>query len=38
MVGAGRRTPVESIAGGAIEVDGDADLAAAVLTALNVVP
>ena len=38
LVGAGRRPPVEAIEGGAIEVDGDPQLAAAVLTALNVVP
>jgi uncharacterized protein (TIGR03083 family) len=37
-VGTGRRAPVEAIAGGAIEVDGDPELAAAVLTALNVIP
>ena len=37
-VGAGRREPAEAIAGGAIEVDGDPDLAAAVLAAINVVP
>jgi uncharacterized protein (TIGR03083 family) len=37
-VGMGRRAPVEAITGGAIEVDGDPQLAAAVLTALNVVP
>jgi len=37
-IGAGRREPGEAIAGGAIEVDGDPDLAAAVLAAINVVP
>jgi uncharacterized protein (TIGR03083 family) len=37
-VGTGRRAPAEAIAAGAIQVDGDADAAAAVLTAINVVP
>jgi uncharacterized protein (TIGR03083 family) len=37
-VGAGRRAPADAIAGRDIEVDGDPDLAVAVLTALNVVP
>ena len=37
-VATGRRSPADAIAGGAIEVDGDTELAAAVLTAINVVP
>ncbi len=37
-VGSGRRPPAEAIAAGVIEVDGDAAAAAALLTAINVVP
>jgi uncharacterized protein (TIGR03083 family) len=37
-VGAGRRAPADAIALGAVEVVGDADLAARILTAVNVVP
>jgi putative sterol carrier protein len=37
-VGSGRRQPAEAIACGAVHVDGDPGLAAAVLAALNVVP
>ncbi|HEY8755184.1 MAG TPA: maleylpyruvate isomerase family mycothiol-dependent enzyme [Candidatus Dormibacteraeota bacterium] len=37
-IGSGRREPGEAIAGGAVHVDGDTGLAAAVLAALNVVP
>jgi uncharacterized protein (TIGR03083 family) len=37
-VGSGRRAAAEAIAGGAVEVDGDAELAAHVLAAFNVVP
>jgi uncharacterized protein (TIGR03083 family) len=37
-VGSGRRQPAEAITCGAVHVDGDPGLAAAVLAALNVVP
>ena len=37
-VGAGRRVPAEAINAGAIEVEGDREIAASLLTALNVVP